>query len=103
MYKFVCDDRQYKSYKFINAKILNGEGVDIGLNPLEYKLFNQDIGNWNVGAVLDMSGMFYGAKSFNQELVDWCVSTLIIEPDLFSFDSALREENKPLWGTCPNN
>ena len=43
MYKFVCDDRQYKSYKFINAKILHGEGVDIGVDPLEYKLFNQDI------------------------------------------------------------
>ena len=67
------------------------------------KLFNQDIGNWNVGSVIDMSGMFNGAKSFNQELVDWCVPTIIIEPELFSFDSALREENKPLWGTCPNN
>ena len=67
------------------------------------KLFNQDLGNWNVGSVLDMSGMFNGAKSFDQELIDWCVTTIIVEPNFFSFDSALKTENKPLWGTCPTN
>ena len=43
MYKFSCEDRQYQNYKFINAKILSGEGIDIDIDPIKNKLFNQDI------------------------------------------------------------
>ena len=35
--------------------------------------FNQDIGGWSVGAVLDMYGMFYEAEAFDQDLSDWRV------------------------------
>ena len=30
--------------------------------------FNQNISNWNVGNVTDMTKMFYGAATFNQPL-----------------------------------
>ena len=30
--------------------------------------FNQDIGDWDVGAVTDMMGMFYYAYAFNQDI-----------------------------------
>jgi surface protein len=36
--------------------------------------FNQELGDWNVSSVINMRSMFYNATSFNQELVDWNVS-----------------------------
>jgi surface protein len=35
--------------------------------------FNQDIGRWNVGEVVNMSWMFTYAKTFNQDIGDWNV------------------------------
>jgi len=48
-----------------------------------------------------MSGMFYQATAFNQDLTKWCVSNISTEPAGFSFNSGLTEANKPKWGTCP--
>lgn len=40
--------------------------------------FNQDISNWNVSNVTDMSVMFYYAQAFsNQNLSSWNVSKVI--------------------------
>ena len=36
-----------------------------------YASFNDDISDWNVGAVTDMSSMFRGATKFNQDLTAW--------------------------------
>jgi surface protein len=38
--------------------------------------FNQDIGDWDVGKVTDMSGMFIGADAFNQDIGRWNVGNL---------------------------
>jgi len=62
--------------------------------------FNQVIGNWDVSSVTDMTQMFWGS-SFNQPINHWCVSNITSEPDNFSTRSPLTEENKPVWGTCP--
>ena len=35
------------------------------------KSFNQPIGDWNVSSVENMSFMFYNAKSFNQNISMW--------------------------------
>ena len=65
--------------------------------------FNQDIGQWDVSNVSDMWQMFSGATNFNQDLSGWCVSNISSEPENFSLNSALTNENKPVWGTCPSD
>jgi surface protein len=37
-------------------------------------LFNQPIGNWNTGAVTNMSSMFRNENQFNQDIGGWNVS-----------------------------
>lgn len=63
--------------------------------------FNQPIGSWDVSSVINMEGMFFDAYEFNQNISTWCVQLIQTEPDQFSTISALTEENKPVWGTCP--
>ena len=67
--------------------------------------FNQDIGDWDVSKVAagEMTRMFYKATTFNQDLTKWCVSNQNQEPSYFSYSSALTDQNKPVWGTCPSN
>jgi len=46
--------------------------------------FNQDIGNWNVSNVTNMSSMFTGAASFNQDLGNWDVSNVTNMSSMFA-------------------
>ena len=55
-----------------------------------------------MSSVTDMGYMFYYATEFNQDISNWCVTTIASEPDDFSTDSPLSESNKPVWGTCPS-
>ena len=64
--------------------------------------FNQPIGNWNVSNVVVMNYMFSNTP-FNQNISKWCVNKITSEPIGFSSDSPLTSENKPKWGTCPDN
>jgi hypothetical protein len=61
--------------------------------------FNQSLTNWNVSKVLNMEFMFYESK-FNQNISKWCVSTIKSEPNFFSSNAPLTSANKPAWGTC---
>jgi surface protein len=69
----------------------------------EATAFNQNIEGWDTSSVTSMDGMFYEASSFNQNLSSWCVTNISVEPQDFATNSALTEENKPVWGTCPLN
>ena len=63
--------------------------------------FNQDISSWNVGNVYEMGNMFYGATSFNQELSGWCVTNIPSLPIGFYTNATSWVLPKPIWGTCP--
>lgn len=63
--------------------------------------FDQTIGNWDVSNVRNMDSMFYNTP-FNHDINGWCVSNIPTEPERFSTHSPLTEENKPVWGTCPD-
>ena len=62
--------------------------------------FNQPIGDWDVSSVTTMISMFRNSE-FNQPINEWCVRFFSSEPNNFSSDSPLTQENKPIWGTCP--
>ena len=64
--------------------------------------FNGDISSWDVSNVTNMGYMFYSAYDFNQDISGWCVRNIFSEPTGFSTNSSLSEDNKPVWGTCPN-
>ena len=65
--------------------------------------FNQDISGWDVSSVTRMERMFMNASVFNQDISSWCVPSISSEPSDFSTNSALTNETKPIWGTCPSD
>ena len=46
--------------------------------------FNQDISNWDVSAVTNMSNMFDGASAFNQDLNLWDVTSVTNMSSMFN-------------------
>ena len=67
----------------------------------ESEAFNQDISNWDVSKVTDMSHMFREATSFNQNLSGWCVSPITSSPSNFDTGATAWTATRPAWGTCP--
>jgi hypothetical protein len=45
----------------------------------------------------------FAHSQFNQNISQWCVENFSSEPANFSIGSPLSDENKPVWGTCPDN
>jgi len=64
-------------------------------------IFNHDISKWNVKNVKNMVGMFNNSN-FNQNISNWCVRNISSEPEKFSTNSPLSNQNKPIWDTCPD-
>ena len=63
--------------------------------------FNQNIGGWDVSNVTDMSYMFSGADLFNQDLSGWCVSNVPALPSYFDTGADAWSSARPQWGMCP--
>lgn len=61
-------------------------------------VFNQPLNNWDVSNVFEMDSMFLNATNFNQDISDWCVEQIPLEPSNFSLGSPLNFNFKPNWG-----
>ena len=57
------------------------------------KNFNQPIDNWDVSNVESMSGMFWGAKNFNQPIGNWDVSKVT---NMYGMFKGTKKFNQPL-------
>ena len=54
--------------------------------------FNQEIGDWNVSKVTNMIQMFSSASSFNQDIGEWNVSKVTNMTFMFNFASAFNQD-----------
>jgi surface protein len=54
--------------------------------------FNEDIGNWDVSNVIDMSHMFYVASLFNQPIGNWDVSNVTQMDQMFYFAQDFNQD-----------
>lgn len=52
--------------------------------------FNQDITKWDVSQVLNLKSMFYGCLNFNQDIGNWDVSNVLDMKQAFYFASAFN-------------
>ena len=53
--------------------------------------FNQDIRQWNVSSVTNMSYMFHDAAAFNQDISQWNVSSVTDMSDMFYAAAAFNQ------------
>ena len=60
----------------------------------ECESFNQDISNWDVSNVENMSNMFYECESFNQDISNWDVSNVTDMRYMF-VNCPIKEKYKP--------
>jgi len=60
--------------------------------------FNQDIGSWNVSSVASMQSMFQNATSFNQDIGSWNVSIVASMNGMFSGASSFNQDISS-WNT----
>ncbi|EOF7244712.1 BspA family leucine-rich repeat surface protein [Campylobacter jejuni] len=58
------------------------------------KTFNQDLSSWDVRNVEDMSFMFYGCKNFNQDISGWNINKVWDTTDMFE-NCPIDNSNKP--------
>lgn len=89
--------------KELEEMIENGEdyskvdvsGIKDFSNLFKEKKVLFDITKWNVSSAVDMSGMFFGAKAFNQDISNWDVSNV---ENMESMFAAAEAFNQPLNG-----
>ena len=63
------------------------------------KTFDQDISGWDVSSVTDMRSMFYGANTFDQDLNCWKVNIHTVYTDNMFMNSSISKDN-PITNGC---
>tara|TARA_B100000749_G_scaffold280700_1_gene278056 strand:+ start:7517 stop:8302 length:786 start_codon:yes stop_codon:yes gene_type:complete len=64
--------------------------------------FNQDIGKWDVSNVTSMEFSLAYTRTLTYDISGWCVEKISSRPLHFDLESAIKSNQKPLWGTCPS-
>ena len=59
--------------------------------------FNQDISEWNVSNVGNMSALFWDASAFNQNITDWNTSSVSNMDKIFDGTPALTDYNERFY------
>ena len=59
------------------------------------KTFNEDLSGWDVSSVTTMKGMFSSARSFNSDVSSWDVSSVIEMEQLFFSAEAFNRDISP--------
>lgn len=54
--------------------------------------FNQDLSDWDVSRVTDMTAMFYHATGFNQDLSDWDTSQVVVMNSMFDGATSFNQD-----------
>ena len=92
-----------KNHELYNVTKLNtSEITDMSFMFWGAKSFNQDISSWDVSNVVNMRGMFWRAKSFNQDISSWDVSYIAVMGIMFE-NCPIEEKNKPKQIKRSNN
>ena len=92
-----CAFCEFEKLEFVNLKdtsnVTNMSGMFWGAES-----FNQPVGNWDTSRVTNMHGMFNQATSFNQPIGNWDTSRVTDMNNMFSF---ARSFNQPIgnWDT----
>ena len=81
--------------KYCTSKIVDMSFLFYGADS-----FNQDIGNWDVSNVTDMSIMFDYAESFNQDIGNWDVGNVTDMRNMFWYADSF---NQDLTQWCVSN
>lgn len=100
------------SWMFYGARVFNSEigawdvrdVTDMSYMLSEASLFNQNIKNWNVEKVTNMERMFKNASSFNQSLENWRVTSVLNMTEFLSGVelSMVNYDNTLIgWSTLP--
>ena len=99
------------SSMFNNASAFNGELFKITTTSTITDMFSRatffnnnnqsSINNWNVSNVTDMTGVFFGAHSFNQPLDQWDMSNVTIMKYMLAGFNGTMIFNQPIgsWNT----
>ncbi len=69
------------------------------MTDLFFSKTSQDIEDWDVSEVTDMTGMFFETSDFDQDLTGWDVNS-VTSCTTFSGRSAFSQSNHPPFSNC---